>query len=308
MTNNLLVNGSFEADWAADRSHRCLVFPGGEERTVGNVFTPSGGWVTWFRHEPGTWDQPEVRDAWKENDPARVYDGQKGMLLFTFFRNHDGGFMQQVQVEPGTRLGLSAYAHAWSNGYDGGPHNNDPRWSEGVGRKIVAILEGEAPPVDPLHPDAQRDGIGNFTFWVGIDPTGGIDPYSDAVVWGQGFHIYNGFGNLTAEAVAEAGTVTVFLRSRTMWEYRHNDAYWDGCILTIIPNGDIPLDEGRGQPRMQYSRRYVLLPQDVTLALALAAMEGAYPKRMTVGFSADDAGIGNLDSRQVVAVNEEEWK
>lgn len=305
MTDNLLANGSFEADWADDRSHRCLVFPGGEERTIGNIFTPSGGWVTWFRHEPGTWDQPEVRDAWKENDPARVHDGEKGMLLFTFFRNHDAGFMQQIQVEPGTRLGLSAMAHAWSNGYDGGPHNSDPRWSEGVGRSIVAILDGEEP---ALNGDPQNDGIGNFTFWVGIDPTGGTDPYADAVVWGQGFHIYNGYGNLTVEAVAEADTVTVFLRSQTMWEYRHNDAYWDDCSLVAVSDDEPPADELRGQPRVQYSRRYVLLPQNVTLAMALAAMEGAYPKRMTVGYSADDAGIGDLDSRQVVAVNEGEWE
>lgn len=304
--DNLLNNGSFESDWSDDSSHRCLVFPGGEERDVGNIFTPSGGWLTWFRHEAGTWDQPEVRDAWRENDPVRVHDGEKGMLLFTFFRNHDGGFMQQVQVEPGTRLGLSAYAHAWSNGYDGGPHNNDPRWSEGVGRSVVAILEGEAP---ELNGDPQNDAIGNFTFWVGIDPTGGVDPYADSVQWGQGWHIYNGYGVLTAEAVAEGGTVTVFLRSQTLWAYRHNDAYWDSVELVAVPDDEEPPpDEGRGQPRVQYSRRYVLLPQNVTLAMALAAMEGAYPKRMTIGFSADDAGIGNLDSRRVIAVNEGEWE
>ncbi|MBE9472991.1 MAG: hypothetical protein IMY75_12915, partial [Chloroflexi bacterium] len=97
---NLLRNGDFEMDWGVDKSHRCLIFPvDGEpyETDVGNIFTPSGGWVTWFRHDPGTWDQPEVRDAWMTHDSRRVHSGQKGTLLFTFYRKHDAGFLQQVR-------------------------------------------------------------------------------------------------------------------------------------------------------------------------------------------------------------------
>ena len=292
---NLLINGSFEQDWADNRSHHCLVFPGGEERTVGNIFTPSGGWVTWFYHNPGTWDQPEVRDA---REIERVHDGDKATLLFTFYRNHDAGFLQQVQVEPGTRLGLSAYAHAWSNHKDG-PHPDDGHWSEGAGYDVVAWPEGSQPP----NGEQQQDAKGNFTFTVGIDPTGGLNPYADTVAWGDGWHIYNGYGVLTAEATAEAETVTVFLRSCTLWPFKHNDAYWDAVELVAVEE---PPD-GRGQPRVQYERTYALLPQGTTLAMALAAMEGAYPKRLTVGFSADDAGIGDLDERNIIAVNPLQW-
>jgi len=396
MSRNLVKNGGFEADWKEEKSHRCLVFPkggGSHETDVGNIFTPPR-WVTWFHHDPGTWDQPEVRDAWAEHDARRVHGGQKGMLLFTFYRKHDAGFLQQVRVAPGNRLRLTAWAHAWSNWQDG-PHPSDPRWSEGPGHDAGFSLEGEAP----------NDNWRNFTFYVGIDPTGGTNPYADTVVWGQGAHIYNEYAQLpSVEATARADTVTVFLRSKTLWPFKHNDAYWDdaellvvggtgkedvtpevrlshrpasakvGEMVTIVarslagltdvhllvrqPSGaelaqgevvvqrdgddytwtytTSPLREvgthtvvfsaaggvkttsvfesarvvepKRGQPREQYKRTYVLLPPDADAAWALAVVDGVWNQhRYTIGSSADDAGIGDLNVRRVIAVNPGKW-
>jgi hypothetical protein len=221
-----LENGGFEADWGEEESHRALVIPpdgSPYEKDVGNIFTPPH-WLTWFYHDPGTWDQPEVRDAWNNVDPRRVYEGEKGMVLFTFYRRHDGGFLQQVDVDPGTRLRLSAWAHAWSNWHDG-LHPDDPLWSEGPGYDCGFALQGEAPNDDWL----------NFTFRVGIDPTGGRDPYADTVVWGWGAHIYNCYHQVpSVEAKAKGSTVTVFLRSRTLWPFKHNDAYWDHVTLEVL--------------------------------------------------------------------------
>ncbi|MGD8244610.1 MAG: hypothetical protein PVI63_05390, partial [Anaerolineae bacterium] len=133
MSQNLLRNGGFEADWSEEQSHRCLVFTTEQEAhetEVGNIFTPPG-WLAWFRHTPGTWDQPEVQDAWADHDPNRVRSGQKGQKLFTFHRKHDAGFLQQVQVKSGTQLRFSAWAHAWSNHPIDGHENcsGDPRCS-----------------------------------------------------------------------------------------------------------------------------------------------------------------------------------
>ena len=401
---NLLRNGDFEMDWSVDQSHRCLVFPVGGasyETDVGNIFTPSGGWVTWFHHDPGTWDQPEVRDAWKNVDPHRVHSGEKGMLLFTFFRKHDAGFLQQVRVTPGTRLRLVAWAHAWSNhtldGYEWSWHNG--RVSAGVGEGGVFILEGDAP---ELNGDPWNDAIPNFLFYLGIDPTGGTDPFADTVVWGRGAHIYNEHARPPAvEAVAQGDTVTVFLRSKTLWGFNHNDAYWDDAKLVVVGGEEVatevqlshrlakpqvgetvtivsrsltaltdvdlvirqpsgarlargeavvrrdgdwytwtyttsPLSEvgahtvtflaagdvkatstfesvpvvppQRGLPREQYKRTYVLLPPDAGAAWALAVVGGAWDRhRYTIGGSADDAGIGDLDVRRIVAVNPGKW-
>jgi hypothetical protein len=64
----------------------------------------------------------------------------------------------------------------------------------------------------------------------------------------------------------------------------------------------------RGLPRAPYSRTYVLLPPGADAAWATAVVQGAWDaRRFTIGGSADDAGIGDLDYRRVVAVNPAAW-
>lgn len=303
MSDNLLKNGSFEADWDDGKSHRCHVFPAGgyaHFTNIGNVFVPPG-WTFWYLHDPGTWDQPEGRDAHKSSDPARVHSGEKAFMYFASFRKHYAGLYQQVAVTPGTRLRLTAWAHAWSNhnleGYD--LCNNDPRCSCGVGKEAAFILEGDAP---ELNGDPWNDAISNFTFSLGIDPTGGTDLDADTVVWGTGAHIYNEYAPVpTVEATSQADVVTIFLRSRTLWAFRNNDAYWDDVVLEGV--GGI----GRGWPREQYERTYVLLPPDATREEAHALLDEHWDARHTIGFSADDAGVGDLDVRRVKALRPEAW-
>lgn len=64
----------------------------------------------------------------------------------------------------------------------------------------------------------------------------------------------------------------------------------------------------RGVPRTQYHRTYVLLPPDAGMAWAAAVIDAAWDsRRYTVGSSADDAGIGDLERRTVIAVNPQTW-
>lgn len=65
----------------------------------------------------------------------------------------------------------------------------------------------------------------------------------------------------------------------------------------------------RGQPREQYSRMYVLLPPTAADAGWVEAVAEATwrNRRFTIGASADDAGIGNLHARMVLAVNPQGW-
>jgi hypothetical protein len=52
----------------------------------------------------------------------------------------------------------------------------------------------------------------------------------------------------------------------------------------------------------------VLLPPDADARWALAVVDGTWNlHQYTVGGSADDAGIGDLDVRRVIAVNPERW-
>ncbi len=62
-----------------------------------------------------------------------------------------------------------------------------------------------------------------------------------------------------------------------------------------------------GEPRQNYRRVYVLLPPTATEKWLLAAARGSYVGRFTVGFSADDAGMGDLEERFVLAVNPHHW-
>jgi len=63
-------------------------------------------------------------------------------------------------------------------------------------------------------------------------------------------------------------------------------------------------------PRFAYVRRYVLLPQSYGAEWGEAAARGGHRCRLTVGYSADDAGLGVncLSEREVLAVNPDEWE
>ena len=63
----------------------------------------------------------------------------------------------------------------------------------------------------------------------------------------------------------------------------------------------------RGKPREEYSRVYVLLPPDASLDLVQAAAAYYYTTHYTLGFSPDDAGIGDLQDRRVIAVDAHRW-
>lgn len=72
--------------------------------------------------------------------------------------------------------------------------------------------------------------------------------------------------------------------------------------------GTSELEPRRGHPRTQYDRTYVLLPPDADAVWARAVVEATWDQhRWTVGSSADDAGIGDLDNRTVLAVNPTKW-
>jgi hypothetical protein len=242
---NLVVNGGFETDWGAEQSHRVKVFPVDADPYVtelGEIHTPPG-WLAWFRHDPGVWDQPEINDmftAGEEVKAYRVHSGERCARLFTFFRKHDAGFMQQVTVAPGTPLTLTGYAHAWSNhpiaGHEG--CTDDGRCSAGVGSGGHFLLPDDIP---ALNGDPWNDAIGNFAFALGIDPTGGTDPFADTVEWGTEAYIYNEYHQVPSiQAMAEAQTATIFLRSHTLWPFKHNDAHWDDVELLGVRGAGAP--------------------------------------------------------------------
>lgn len=59
--------------------------------------------------------------------------------------------------------------------------------------------------------------------------------------------------------------------------------------------------------QLGYRRVYVLLPPSADRSWFVAAARGSFHGRYTIGFSADDAGIGDFAPRYILAVNPHHW-
>ena len=237
---NLLSNPGFEGNWWRK------TFSGQE---FGEIFVPEA-WVAFWKeggkvsHDPNNpigYGRPEVHLINREPpylDPPRVRGGSRAMKYFSFYRIHDAGLYQRVTgLTPGVRLRATGWAHAWSSSRD------NARVSDGVGEQAFAAKVSQC---------ARDDAVRNFVFRVGIDPRGGADPWSDAVVWGEGIHIYNAYAQMPAvEVTAYSSAVTVFIRSSVLWPFKHCDSYLDDMELLVVgqtPESGYSLTVTPGQP------------------------------------------------------------
>ena len=154
------------------------------------------------------WHQPEFRDTRAAGqDPPRIRSGENSQKYFTFWSVHQGGVYQVVEgLRPGTPLRFSIYMMAWSATKDSG---------------------GEPNP----H---QSFGQTNMQMKIGIDPMGGLDPWSPDIVWSPEKESYDAFGLYEVQAVARSTKVTVFTHSRPENPMEHNDVYLDDAALTLV--------------------------------------------------------------------------
>lgn len=172
----------------------------------GEIFTPEG-WVTWWSEDG--YKRPECKvipnEAPFTMDPPRIYQGYYSGLCFTFFGTQLAGYYQVVPyLQAGAEIEGWYYAHAWACDID------SPGYSCG--------------PADA------------FSFQVGIEPSGGTDPFSDSIIWSEPYYIYDTFervGPIQA-TVGAAGKVTFFLRAHGIYQFKHNDAYWDNPTLVYV--------------------------------------------------------------------------
>ncbi|MCJ7738257.1 MAG: LysM peptidoglycan-binding domain-containing protein [Anaerolineae bacterium] len=190
--------------------------------THGNIFTPQG-WVSWWR-TGGDYGQPEIKTIPRvppfTGEIERIRSGNYGVLLFTFYRLQDTGLFQVVTgLTPGTTVQFSAYAHGWSC-------NSDSPMGHSCG--------------DPW----------NQRFQVGIEPNGIANPFASSIVWSPeqlSPDTYRLIGPVTAQ-VGSGGKVTVLLRSKTKWEFKYGDAYWDDTSLVVVGSGPAPTATPVPQP------------------------------------------------------------
>jgi hypothetical protein len=157
------------------------------------------------------WARPEFRDVKNVNDTKnRVHGGMRAQKYFTYGRMHEAGLMQRVTgITPGAQLRFSVYMEAWMcNDY-------------------IAACDGGRKSQNPT----------TMHLRVGIDPTGGTDPFSSSVVWSSEVDSFDHFTQFSVETAAKGDAVTVFTHSRPEWvDYArmNNDVYVDDASLIVV--------------------------------------------------------------------------
>lgn len=83
---------------------------------------------------------------------------------------------------------------------------------------------------------------------AGIDPTGGIDPLADTVVWSENrdnfvdqSNVRVGWSNVRLGVVAQAATVTVFARINSPFQHHGNHAFIDALSLVKAPTAQLTI-------------------------------------------------------------------
>jgi hypothetical protein len=179
-------------------------------------FIPNG-WSYWFQHrapdEPRLHWMPEPEFGGIEDRPGQATSGRWSARWFNIWAIHNAGLYQRVAVPRGARLRFAIWVLSWSS-------QND-QW---------------------LVSESWQHR------WVGIDPTGGTDPFSPSIVWGRDDATMDQWVRLSIEATALAESATVFVREQPDWPVKHNDCLVDDAELVVLAPPETapsPVDAGR---------------------------------------------------------------
>lgn len=199
------ILGFAGATLAQDDDANLLVNPGFEQpyNEVEGVLQPlsvADGWTAW--QTLSDIEEPFFNATSIEN-PDRVLSGSDAQKYAAFASVHLGGVYQTVSgIESGTPLAFSAYVYVWSS-------------------------------ADGVDADESIDP-GLVTVEVGIDPTGGTDPDSEAIIWSEPVEVYDEYQQHTVYAAAEADSVTVFVRTVQAEMRLLTEVYLDDAALVVI--------------------------------------------------------------------------
>lgn len=185
----------------------------------------AGQWayLTWVIEDldPDPTDWPRRRPEYKPAAPFvnRIHEGSNAQQYFTTYGIHLAGVYQQLSTTPGASLTVSAHAMAWS-------------------------CDGDCPGATPNDPNPPSSNPANMRMQVCLDPTGGVDVLSPAVVCSSPHNPLNTWQEISVSATASSGAATLFLKSNPDMPRRHNDVYWDTVTVNggSINNGDFEAD------------------------------------------------------------------
>jgi LysM repeat protein len=83
---------------------------------------------------------------------------------------------------------------------------------------------------------------------IGIDPTGGQDWQSPAVVWSSELNALDIYTQFAVEAQAQGDAVTVFTYTTFDWPAPVNNVYWDDAALVVVGGGESTTNTNPTEP------------------------------------------------------------
>jgi hypothetical protein len=164
----------------------------------------ASGWSYWYQgrgaDDSRGWYLPEPEYGLISDRPGQAHSGSKSQRWFNTWAIHNAGVYQHLKVPPDSWLKFSIWMFNWSSQED-----------------VFGVSEA-------FHHK-----------WVGIDPTGGVDPFSPNIVWGNEDRTMDVWVQLGVIAPAKGDTVTVFVRETPEYSVKHNDVLIDDAELVVVP-------------------------------------------------------------------------
>jgi LysM repeat protein len=147
--------------------------------------------------------------------PPRSISGNAQKWGSSYYVYIAGVYQQVSGLTPGARLNFSAHTQAFNCSDDRGCFGP-------AGRLGYSYEPGE-----------------NFVR-LGIDPTGGTDPFSPSVVWSSYANPLDAFVQQSVEAVAQSDKATVFVWSAPQYPEKHLETFVDSASLVVTGQGPAP--------------------------------------------------------------------
>lgn len=162
-------------------------------------------WIPWWKDGENN-QRPEFKPAESALAPNRIHSGERAQQYFKSFGMFKAGVQQTALGVPvGSRVQASAHGQAWSC--------------------QDSSLCGDGSSFNPA----------NMLMRVGIDPSGGTDPFSNSIVWSAYFNPLDQWQVACVDATTEAENVTVFLWASPDGPRQNQDIYWDDASLVLLP-------------------------------------------------------------------------
>jgi len=222
--------GLVNARSAQPQSGELLTNPGFEEPFSGGV---ANGWRPWYLTPDGVtyptacgqtapetckpYGVPGYYPAQPQDPrvPPRSISGNAQKWGASYYAYIAGIYQQVSGLTPGARLNFSAFTQAFNC--------SDDRDCFGPADRYGRSFEP-----------------GENNLRLGIDPTGGTDPYSPNIVWSPTANPLDAYVQQSVEAVAQGDKATVFVWSATQYPEKHLETYVDNASLVVTGQGPAP--------------------------------------------------------------------